>query len=216
MSRATRKMIRNSLMSLLEKKSMDDITVQMVCDLSGVSRQTFYNNYYCLMTAFEEAFEEDVVRSAGSGNSIRCCEIGMEKVLFYCYEHRKVVLHVYGSKYCDELFEFIERLAKKLIGEGVEECMRASGTALHERDVDFMKFFYLGIFTGMTRTYLKSGIKDPPYFLLSRSGVMLAHNAAGSILKLHELERKEAADHDACRALQSEPIVKLFDSDWEM
>ena len=216
MSRATRIMIRRNLMSLLEKEPMDDITVRMICELSGVSRQTFYNNYYCLMSAFEDAFEEDVFGSESAQTDIRWCEIGMEKVLFYCYEHRREVLHVYNSKHCDELLIFIERLTRRMIESGIEECMKASGIACSERDVDFIKYFYLIIFMGMTRTYLKSGIKESPYFLLSRSGVMLEHSAARSLMKLHELEQKDASDADVCNALQSEPIVKLFDRDLKM
>ena len=54
MRSATKRIIMHSLMSILERKSMDEITVRMVCEKSGVSRQTFYNHYYCLMAVFED------------------------------------------------------------------------------------------------------------------------------------------------------------------
>ena len=38
--------IREAMMSLLERHSMDDITVRLICGEAGISRQTFYNYYY--------------------------------------------------------------------------------------------------------------------------------------------------------------------------
>lgn len=211
MRSATKRIIMHSLMSILERKSMDEITVRMVCEKSGVSRQTFYNHYYCLMAVFEDSFREEVLQST-SENSAHKCEIGLEKVLYFCYAHKKSVLHVYSSRFGNELLVFIEKVAKTLIENGINGCISASDIQISDWDVDFLKFFYLCIFMGMLRTYLKSGIKESPYFLLSRNGVMLENNTRKSLDKLQKLENEESAeDQKGKHSLQSDPFVKLFD-----
>ena len=54
--------IREAMMSLLERHSMDDITVRMICGEAGISRQTFYNYYYSAEEALDEDPEEPLDR----------------------------------------------------------------------------------------------------------------------------------------------------------
>lgn len=44
----------SALLEELEERSLDSITVSMVCRRAGVNRQTLYNHYYCLMDVYKE------------------------------------------------------------------------------------------------------------------------------------------------------------------
>lgn len=53
----TKQMLADSIMRLMMKKSIDDITVQEIADQCGISRQTFYHHFsdkYALSIGFIE------------------------------------------------------------------------------------------------------------------------------------------------------------------
>ena len=67
----TKKMLKDSLISLLAERSIYKISVRELCDRAGVNRTTFYK-YYDNQFALLTAIEEDVislVREALSGGS---------------------------------------------------------------------------------------------------------------------------------------------------
>ena len=45
----TQEIICKALEELLQSSSMDKITVRMVCEKAGLSRQALYNHYYSLI-----------------------------------------------------------------------------------------------------------------------------------------------------------------------
>lgn len=54
MYQPTRESLQRALLEELEERSLDNITVSMVCRRTGVSCQTLYNHYYCLMDVYKE------------------------------------------------------------------------------------------------------------------------------------------------------------------
>ena len=51
----TKERIKTELLKLLDRYSADDLTLKLFCAESGISKQTLYNHYYCLMDAIEAA-----------------------------------------------------------------------------------------------------------------------------------------------------------------
>ena len=50
----TQEIICKALEELLQSSSMDKITVRMVCEKAGISRQALYNHYYSLIAVLED------------------------------------------------------------------------------------------------------------------------------------------------------------------
>ena len=59
-SEKTKEMLKMSLLDLLSRKNMEDITVKELCDLAGVQRGTFYWHYNNIAELFEEIMKEDM------------------------------------------------------------------------------------------------------------------------------------------------------------
>ena len=82
----TRQVIQDTVLSLLENKAINAITVTEVCKLSDINRSTFYRYYddvyECvdsIETKFLESFDLDSVESPIQG---------MEMVLEEFYQHK--------------------------------------------------------------------------------------------------------------------------------
>ncbi|WP_125762826.1 TetR/AcrR family transcriptional regulator [Companilactobacillus hulinensis] len=102
----TRQVIQDSVLSLLENKTMNNITVTEVCNLADINRTTFYRYYedvYKCVDEIEEEFidslNEDIVKSPSQG---------MEMVLDEFYHHKRLsnLVFVEGkTRLLEKLFE---------------------------------------------------------------------------------------------------------------
>lgn len=66
--RYTRRMIKESFLSLLREKPVNKITVKEVCEAAGINRATFYSHYsdcFALMESIEQRLLDDFAQSLG-------------------------------------------------------------------------------------------------------------------------------------------------------
>ena len=110
--------IREAMMSLLERHSMDDITVRMICGEAGISRQTFYNYYYSAEDVLDEAWRIGFFRAVEGRDTWRDWTEGFRRTLELLTGRRRAVLHVYRSSRRTELMRIIRKHAKPLVKRG--------------------------------------------------------------------------------------------------
>ncbi|MGI5875057.1 MAG: TetR/AcrR family transcriptional regulator C-terminal domain-containing protein [Bacillota bacterium] len=175
MSRFTKNAIRGALLDLLAKNSMDDITVRMVCEKAGVSRQTLYNHYYCLMDVVDDLFRQELAEDLTGNDSYREWVGGFRQILTYFRRRKTVYGHVYHSSYRREMMRMIERTGHRLIVEGIEQCAADSGADVSEGDKAFMADYYCDVFMGIIGRYFKGGLEEDPTFIAERCAVMMDH-----------------------------------------
>ena len=191
MPKSTEMIIRESLKALLREKSLDEITVQLVCDETCISRQTFYNHFYCLIDAFEDFFSNGLFEEIEDSNTYQTWERGWELVLEYLHSHREMLLHIYNSSYRDELIGILDGIGRRLVKSGIEQCANDFGILIDERDRLFLLDFYMHIFIGFTQGYFKKGMKESPKYLSTRICLMLEQSIRNSLPKLKKLEDEE-------------------------
>lgn len=85
---STKQNVVNSLLTLLEEKPMDDITISELTQLAGISRMTFYRNYSCKEDILSEHFKDvlaqykkDMGEKHGQGNYYD------KKNIVHCFEY---------------------------------------------------------------------------------------------------------------------------------
>lgn len=67
----TRKVLKESLMSLLKEKSIGSITIKEICELADINRSTFYAHFssqYDLLNSIDDEFTEDMVKTLNQYN----------------------------------------------------------------------------------------------------------------------------------------------------
>ena len=94
----TQEIICKALEELLQSSSMDKITVRMVCEKAGISRQALYNHYYSLIAVLEDMITRQMKQALGEQNANLTWESGFERILSCMREHKMMLLHVYRSK----------------------------------------------------------------------------------------------------------------------
>lgn len=92
----TKKMLQNSLIEILEKKPIHEITIKEICDNADINRSTFYRHYNTPNQLFDEIYDNvnrEILTIANQfkDQAFNSADV-LTKILLYCEENRKLCL----------------------------------------------------------------------------------------------------------------------------
>jgi AcrR family transcriptional regulator len=149
----TRMVIRESLYKLLQDKSLSEITVKELCELSDINRATFYRNYQDIYDLYEKLEMELTKNAFASGN----IENDRYTLLELIYEHQEFYREFFNSRlespYIKETLKTMyEKMKKLLIANGNYD----------ERTFQISyQYNYYG-FIGVVQEWLRNGCLEKP------------------------------------------------------
>lgn len=128
----TKRMIKESLLDLLNTKSLAKIKICELCECSGINRATFYRHYKTLQEVLHEIaldFFNQMPLPNKPPQNIAEAHKNMESVCTYIYEHSDIVKLLFSnqtnldiSHSMDEFYmEFLELRRKELPCEHLDE-----------------------------------------------------------------------------------------------
>ena len=107
----TRKILLESFCELIADRDVDDVTVQMVLDHSGVSRATFYRHYrdkYDIMNAFYKSHITAVLEQGDQGVPWTAIH---EQIVQHIYQNQTYYRRAFKTEGADSFEEFLEQFA---------------------------------------------------------------------------------------------------------
>lgn len=173
--------IINSFKELMNKQSMDKITVKEICEKCGVNRQTFYYYFTDIMHIFKYIIFEEMSREIAQNRTLDTWTGGFLATMNYLERNSKMILHIYHSSYWPEARNYFTNLSEKLLGDVVEECVEKMGVKLQEKDQIFIINFYRHVFNGLMLEWIKEGMEESPQAHLKRLLVMITGSIPRSI-----------------------------------
>lgn len=134
----TKKLLQNSLIEILENKSIHDITIKEICDNADVNRSTFYRHYNTPHTLFDEIYNNvyhDIINIAKQfrAPNFNSVEV-MTTILNYCEENRRLCMVLLSEN--GELN--IGKSFSDLVTRAIMETPDAQTTELHLYVIQFM------------------------------------------------------------------------------
>ena len=99
MKRNAKAAIIDSFKQLLNKKSIDKITVKAICEHCDVNRQTFYNHFTDIMNVFKFIFFEELSIEIAQNRTFENWGGGFLATMNYLKKNSKIIMHVYNSSY---------------------------------------------------------------------------------------------------------------------
>lgn len=112
----TKRLLKEGLLRLLEKKELAKINVTELCRESGVNRATFYKHYGCpddVLADIKEQFLQELLelqQQDGDKDSITYIE-GFGRICAFFYEHKKLTNHIF--RYIDfNISDMLETLSQ--------------------------------------------------------------------------------------------------------
>lgn len=104
----TKRMIQEALFRLLEKKTIDKIKINELCEESGINRATFYRHYETLQDILRE-IETDVIRAMPQPRqkprNLDEARLYLEQVCTYIYEHIDIMQVLIMNRTDEEMMQ---------------------------------------------------------------------------------------------------------------
>ncbi len=149
----TRMVIQQSLLELLEKKHLSQVTVKEVCERAEINRSTFYRNYLDIFDVYEQ-MEEELVSSAFEKMEI---EEGRYKMLELIYENRTFYKEFFASRLESR---YIKGIIEKMYEE-MKAYLIKNGTYDEKQFKILYRYNYYGAI-GVIREWLLEDCPEEP------------------------------------------------------
>ena len=107
MAQTTKRTIQITFLQLLEKQSMDKVTVRDIVEECGINRNTFYYYYKDIYDLLEDVFKEELKRLESIENNVTDWKITLEYTTKIVLEHKKAIENVYLSKFSDVVENYL-------------------------------------------------------------------------------------------------------------
>ncbi|MEL7655978.1 MAG: TetR/AcrR family transcriptional regulator C-terminal domain-containing protein [Bacillota bacterium] len=191
MKQSAKAAIIDSFKQLVNKKSLDKITVKEICEHCDVNRQTFYNHFTDIFDIFKFVFFEELSVEIAQNRTFETWSGGFLATMNYLKKNSKMILHVYSSSYRSEANTFFTNLSNRLLDDVVEECIEKSGVKLKDKDRSFIVNFYRHVFNGLMMDWVNEGMEEEPEIILKKLLIMISGSVPRSVAAFAKEETKE-------------------------
>ena len=184
----TQEIICKALEELLQSSSMDKITVRMVCEKAGISRQALYNHYYSLIAVLEDMITRQMKQALGEQNVNLTWESGFERILSCVREHKVMLLHVYRSKSRNELLGIFERYGSTVVSHAIAQCASDMAINVSDQDLVYIMRMYVYVFIGVINRWMEYDMHLTPAYIASRCNAVMALSIRNALQRLSDCE----------------------------
>ena len=190
-ARRSRKLLKESLLELMKRKSFSDISVRDVTDAADMNRATFYLHYSGTAELLQSV-EEDLLselQALVDSHMQETFAVGsvapvFEPVLDFAVEHREICAVLFASSEASGFFQSIQRL----VHENGAPLVRTWFQPEDPRLTDYLLNFLAWGFIGLLKEWFDQGMALSRKELLAAAQRM-AEGAAG---RLFSQERRES------------------------
>jgi len=183
--------IINSFKELLNKKSMDKVTVKEICTQCGVNRQTFYYYFKDIVDILNFIIFEELKVDIAQNKTFETWEGGFLATLNYLKKNSKMIYHIYNSSYWAEAKVYFVDFSNKLLNFVVDECEDNMGVKLKDKDQLFIVNFYRHVFNGLMLDWVIEGMKEEPEVILRKLLLMITGSIPRSVDAFVKYAEKE-------------------------
>lgn len=184
----TQEIICKALEELLQSSSIDKITVRMVCEKAGISRQALYNHYYSLIAVLEDMITRQMKQALGEQNASLTWESGFERILSCMREHKGMLLHVYRSKSRNELLGIFERYGSTVVSHAIAQCASDMAINVSDQDLVYIMRMYVYVFIGVINRWMEYDMHLTPAYIASRCNAVMALSIRNALQRLSDCE----------------------------
>lgn len=183
---------------LLEKHSIEKITIQDIVDQGGFNRQTFYYHFRDIFDMMGWLINQILEKEEDRLPVGKDLEDIFRHVFHELREYRKLILHAYNPSQRSEY----EKLFEPWLRRNLEESIRASDLAdqVPDQKIEFMVYIFTWVSLGLIFQWLEDGMPSKTDEKLHDSFILF-HTSVKSCL---EKFAEEWAEEKAKKASQDQ------------
>ena len=183
----TKKILADSLKSLMVKVPLHKITVQNIVDVSLLNRQTFYYHFQDIFELLGFIYKTEAIESIAEYKSYNTWIDGFRKIFHYIEKNVELCLNTFNSVGRDHLEEFLYSVSYELIIGVVNEL--SNNMRINEEDKKFIANFYALAFVGLVVQWIKNGMKENPEVIIEKLSELIDGNFIKALKKYEKISR---------------------------
>lgn len=171
MSTITKKALANSLKNLMEKTSLEKITVKDVVNNCGVNRQTFYYHFQDIYDLLSWIYKTDALESISEFKTYETWQQGFLLIFKYISNNKDFCMNTFHSLGREQLEDYLYKVTFDLLIGVVNEV--SQGTTVSEKEKSFIAEFYSYAFIGILTSWMKKGLKENPEVIIDEINILI-------------------------------------------
>lgn len=172
MRQTTKQAIAEAFRSLLEKRSIEKITVKDIVAECGVNRQTFYYHFHDIYDLMEWALAQDIGKYAERNLTPECDWQEQIRLLFhYFYLHRVMILHGYDATNRMQYERAVVKWVSQMVRGRLDSYPQVE--AVPEEKKAFIVKVYARGYAGLFLEWLEEGMPDERHVPLNDYFIMM-------------------------------------------
>ena len=182
----TEDLIKKEFMNLLDKKTLNKITVTELAKKCDIERKTFYYHYENLEQLIKEIFESELDVVIGEFNENLSWEDSFILAEKFILENKKAIRHIYYSDYKANIEKYVYSMADEVITKYVKHISKA--TRAKEVDINLISYFYQCALSSALIQWIATDMQTDPVVITNRLGKLMDGNILLSLKRSERLE----------------------------
>jgi probable dihydroxyacetone kinase regulator len=160
-----------SLKRMLEKTTLNHITVKDIVEDCGVSRQAFYYYFTDIYDLLEWIYIQETNEALADNADINTWQRGYCQILLRLQQNRSLTMNTFLSVRREYLENFMYRVLFDFIYPVVET--QAQGMNVAKEHKEFIARFYSLAFNAVALDWIRKGMKEEPEAIVEQIAVLV-------------------------------------------
>lgn len=167
----TKALLADSLITMLEKRNLEKITVKDLVKECGLTRQTFYNHFYDIYELVEWIYLHETEKTLEGNKDYDTWQQGFYQLLISIKQNKVLVRNTYRSANRDSLEKYMYTVIYDQILAVVEK--QAIDMKVDQRHKNFIAHFYSLAFLALIFEWIRDGMKEKPEDIVDQTAVLI-------------------------------------------
>lgn len=182
----TEDLIKKEFMNLLDKKTLNKITVTELAKKCDIERKTFYYHYENLEQLIKEIFESELDVVIEEFNENLSWEDSFISAATFILENKRSIRHIYFSDYKANVEKYVYSMAGEVITKYIKYISK--DTRAKEIDINLISYFYQCALSSALIQRIATDMKTDPVVITNRLGKLMDGNILLSLKRSERLE----------------------------
>ena len=185
-----KKIFVDTILNMLQTKSLNSITVTDIVNQCGVSRQSFYYYFDDIYDLIEWIYMQETERALNEFSDIDSWQTGYIRIMRWAQDNKALVMNTYRSIQREYIEIFMYRVLYQYIIKVVKT--EAEGLNVTEEQCKFIAKFYTLAIDAISLEWIKNNMEESPEDVAEKVNFMIEGDFKKALLKFQYTNRKSA------------------------
>lgn len=167
----TKEFLAKTLIVMLQTSSVDKISVKLLTDKCGLSRQTFYNHFQDIYELVEWIYQNAIEKLIFNNKNCKTWQQGFIRLLTFTRDNKAFVQNTYKDSNHLVLEKYMYSVINNLVLAEVER--QSVGMSVDQKYKNFIAHFFSLAFLNLDLEWVRTGMREEPTDMVEQIDVLI-------------------------------------------